>query len=147
MKNTIWFFSFETLGRINKNILSFFNFFVFLVVLTKTKYCHIGFCIFSNIKILPDINQNDINCKILKKYFVNVFFFFIPKVGWTRPKSVGWARLGPKLKGLVPVHKLNNQPLPHFLQKVNYSRSACKWGQGRSKKEINRAARGYLGVV
>ena len=35
-----------------------FIFFVFLDVLTKTGYCHIEFCIFSNIKILPDINQN-----------------------------------------------------------------------------------------
>jgi len=24
---------------------------------------------------------------------------------------------------------------------------SCKWGQGRSKKEINRATGGYLGVV
>jgi hypothetical protein len=42
----------------------FFSFFfVFLEVLLKTEYCHIGYCIISNIKILPDINQNDI-----KKY-------------------------------------------------------------------------------
>ena len=68
-------------------------FFQFLEVLTKTEYCHIGFCIFSNIKILPDINQNDIkntreNYKKSEKYFLNVFFF-IPEVGQTRPKSVG----------------------------------------------------------
>jgi hypothetical protein len=51
-------------------IIFFSNFFVFLEVLTKTRYCHIGFCIFSNVKILPNIiNQNGIenmreNCKI-----------------------------------------------------------------------------------
>jgi hypothetical protein len=72
-------------------------FFVFLEVLTKTEYCHIEFCIFSNIKILPDINQNEIknmreNCKIMKKYFLNVFL--ISKVGRTWPKSMGWAELG-----------------------------------------------------
>jgi len=43
------------------------------------------------------------------------------------------------------VHKHSNQPLPHLLQNVNYSRSACKWRQGRSKKKINRAAGGTWG--
>jgi hypothetical protein len=86
------------------------------------------------------------NCKNSKKYFLNVFFFIL-EVGWTRPKSVGGAGLGPKLKGLVTVHKHSNQPLPHLLQNVNYSHSTCKWRQGQSKKEINRATGGYLGVV
>jgi hypothetical protein len=76
-----------------KTYFLFLNFFVFLKVLMKTEYCHIRFCIFSNIKILPDINQNDIkntreNYKNSEKYFLNVFFF-IPEVGQTRPKSVG----------------------------------------------------------
>ena len=49
-------------------------FFCILEVLTKTGYFNIGFCIFSNIKIPLDINQNDIkntreNCKIPKIFF------------------------------------------------------------------------------
>jgi len=65
-----------------------------LEVLTKTKYFNIEFCIFSNIKILLDINQNDIkntreNCKILK----NIFDFFFKKTNWARPGPtiLGWA--------------------------------------------------------
>jgi hypothetical protein len=54
------------------------------------------------------------------------FFFLILEVGRTLPKSVGWAGLGLKLKGLVTVHKHSYQTLPHLLQNVNYSRSACK---------------------
>jgi len=51
------FFSFETLGRMHKNIFFlFFNFFVFLKVLTTTRYFNTGF-VFLRYKILPDINQ------------------------------------------------------------------------------------------
>ena len=78
-KNTIVFFSFETLGRMHKNIFSFFKFFciLFLEVLTKTGYFNTGF-VFLRHKILPDINQNDIkttreNCKILKQIFLKIF--------------------------------------------------------------------------
>jgi len=72
MKIEYEFFSFERFGRMheNKNMF-FFN------VLTKTGYFNTECCIFSNIKILLDINQNDIkntreNCKIPK----NIFEFF-----------------------------------------------------------------------
>jgi len=45
-----FFFNFETLGRMHKNIFSFLIFLYFLEVLTKTGYFNIEFCIFSNIK-------------------------------------------------------------------------------------------------
>jgi hypothetical protein len=77
-----------------------------LEVLTKTGYFNIRFCIFSNIKILLDINQNDIkntreNCKIPKKIFLN---FFLKKTGpdlaqpfWAGPDPahILWAGLSP----------------------------------------------------
>ena len=58
------------------SFLQFF-FFCILEILTKTGYFNIEFCIFSNIKILLDINQNNIkntreNIKIPK----NIFEFF-----------------------------------------------------------------------
>ena len=111
MKNTISFFSFETLGRMHKNIFLFFKtsffFFCILKVLTKTRYFNIGFCIFSNIKkILLDINQNDIKretCKITNKYFW-IFLLTKKKTGpdLAQPSWAGsdlahilWAGLSP----------------------------------------------------
>jgi len=49
----------------------------------KTKHFNIGFCIFSNIKVLPDISQNDIKIhwKIVKSQ-KNIFeFSFNKKTG------------------------------------------------------------------
>jgi hypothetical protein len=68
-----------------------------LEVLTKTRYFNIGFSIFSNIKILLDINQNDIkntreNCKIPKNIFE--FFSFKKKTG-PDLAQLFWAGLDP----------------------------------------------------
>jgi hypothetical protein len=84
----------------------FFKVFCILKVLTKTRYFNIGFCIFSNIKILLDINQNDIqntweNCKIPKNIFEFFLFFFLKKIGpdlaqpfWAGPDSAQPRGLG-----------------------------------------------------
>jgi len=72
------FFSFETLGRMHKNIFFFFQFFfVFLEVLTKTRYFNIGFVFFFEMtKKQTEIKQNSVkqymrgNQKILNIYFI-----------------------------------------------------------------------------
>jgi len=112
-KKTLWSFGFwDTWPCAQKHFFSFFKVFCILEVLMKTGYFNIRFCIFSNIKILLDINQNDIkntreNCKIPKK---NIFEYFFKKnwagpgppilgwawpgpytVGWTQPSRVDWA--------------------------------------------------------
>jgi len=87
----------------HKNIFFFFqSFFCIFEVLTKTGYFNIRFCIFSNIKILLNINQNDIkntreNCKIPKKYFLN---FFLKKLGRTWPNHSGLGLTRPIYCGL-----------------------------------------------
>jgi len=53
MKIEYEFFSFERFGRMHENKNMFFFF-------TKTRYFNTECCIFSNMKILLDINQNDI---------------------------------------------------------------------------------------
>jgi len=68
----------------------FFKVFCILEVLTKTKYFNIGFCIFSNIKILLDINQNDINTQENCKFSKNIFEFFFKKLGRAWPTILGW---------------------------------------------------------
>jgi len=69
-KNTIWFFSFETLGRMHKNIFLFFtNFFGILVVLMKTEYFNTWF-VFLRHKIQTDIKQN-----LVEKYTKKLQFF------------------------------------------------------------------------
>jgi len=71
MKIEYDFFSFERFEHMHENKNMFF-------FLTKTGYFNTECCIFSNIKILLDINQNNIkntreNCKIPKTIFE--FFF------------------------------------------------------------------------
>ena len=74
----------------------------FFNVLTKIGYFNTECCIFSNIKILLDINQNDIkntreNCKIPK----NIFEFFLKKkTGWTWPNHSGLGLTRPIYCGL-----------------------------------------------
>jgi hypothetical protein len=53
------FFSFETIGRMHKNIF-FSIFFVFLEVLTKTGYFNTGFVFFQNDKKQTEIKQNNV---------------------------------------------------------------------------------------
>jgi hypothetical protein len=88
-----------------KTYFLFLNFFVFLKVLMKTEYCHIRFCIFSNIKILPDINQNDIKIhrKITKfqKIFFKTFFLFYFGSGPNPAQINGLGRTRPKTKGVI----------------------------------------------
>jgi hypothetical protein len=52
-------FSFETLGRMHKNIFSFLIFFVFLEVLMKTGYFNTGF-VFFKMKKKTKIKQNNV---------------------------------------------------------------------------------------
>ena len=78
-------------------------FFCILEVLTKTGYFNIGFCIFSNIKIPLDINQNDIkntreNCKIPKIFFN--FLLTKKKMGRTWPTHPGMGLTWPIYCGL-----------------------------------------------
>ena len=90
------FLALRHLAVCTKIFFSFFKLsFCILEVLTKIGYFNIGFCIFSNIKILPDINQNDIkntreNCKIPKKYF---WFFLLQKKNWVEPSPPFWIGL------------------------------------------------------
>ena len=95
MKNTIWFFSFETLGRMHKNIYFFQCFLYFLKVLTQTGYFNTGF-VFLPCKILPDINKN--NIKTTRKKYIYIkcwnkyFQFFLLK--WVGSGPNTWA--GPR---------------------------------------------------
>jgi len=69
-KNTIWFFSFETLGRMHKNIFSFFyKLFWYFGILMKTEYFNTWF-VFLRRKIQTDIKQN-----LVKKYTKKLQFF------------------------------------------------------------------------
>ena len=102
------------------------NFFCILEVLTKTGYFNIGFCIFSNIKILLDINQNDIkntrkNCKNSKKIFFN------KKKNWAGPDPthILWAGLSPAAWAGMMFQPITNER-GWLLQNVSCSRSACK---------------------
>jgi len=95
MKNTIWFFSFETLGRMHKNIFFlFFNFFAFLEVLMKTGYFNTEI-VFLWCKIQIDINKNDVE-KYTGKFvtFWNKHLKFF-KMGRVKPKYMGWPKPGP----------------------------------------------------
>jgi len=146
MKNTIWFFSFETLGRMHKNIFFFFQlFFVFLEVLTKTGYFNIGFVFFFKWqKKQTKIKQNSVkqytrgNHKIL-----NIHFFLLDR---TRPTIVGLDRTQPKIHGLgsaspqqlVTVHEHSNQ-LHLTCRDVHRARPA--W---RGRKQKQKGRRVYL---
>jgi len=92
MKNTIWFFSLETLGRMHKNIFFlFFKFFCILKVLTKTRYFNTGF-LFLWCKIQTDIKQKKVEKYMEKlnfsKAFLRFFFWLGPdptQTFWVRP--------------------------------------------------------------
>jgi len=107
MKKHNSIFSFETLGHMHKNIISFFkkNFCIlFLEDLTKTGYFNTGF-VFLRCKILLDINQNNIkttrkNYKTLKQIFL-IFFLEMERI---RPKYMGWAEPGPTTRARLRVN-------------------------------------------
>ena len=92
MKNTIWFFSLETLGHMHKNIFFlFFKFFCILKVLTKTRYFNTGF-LFLWCKIQTDIKQKKVEKYMEKlnfsKAFLRFFFWLGPdptQTFWVRP--------------------------------------------------------------
>jgi hypothetical protein len=100
------FLALRHLAVCTKTFFFFFTkfFFCILEVLTKTGYFNIGFCIFSNIKIPLDINQNDIkntreNCKIPKIFF-NFLLTKKKKLGRTWPTHPGMGLTWPIYCGL-----------------------------------------------
>ena len=130
----------------HKNIFFFFQFFfVFLEVLTKTRYFNIGFVFFFEMtKKQTEIKQNSVkqytrgNHKIL-----NIHFFLLDR---TRPTIVGLDRTQPKIHGLgsaspqqlVTVHEHSNQ-LHLTCRDVHRARPA--W---RGRKQKQKGRRVYL---
>jgi len=89
MKNTIWFFSFETLDRMRKNIFSFFNLFLYFLkfwrklgILISDSYCWNEK---KQIEIKQNINKKSEEITNIKQYF---FYFFWK---WAGPGPNAWA--------------------------------------------------------
>jgi len=114
MKDTIWFFSFETLGRIHKNI--FLYLFIYLFLLTKTGYFNTRFDCYGAFTWNGPTWPNKKN-------------------GPAPAQHTKWASTGPKkYNRLVTVLCTVTSQLTIMLQNVNCSRSACKMKEEKTKE-------------
>jgi len=91
------FLALRHLAVCTKTFSSFFNFFVFFEILTKTGYFNTGFVFFLQTK-QTGIKQNGVKQYTRENHKILNIHFFLS--GWTRPTIVGLDRTGPKIHRL-----------------------------------------------